>query len=362
MNNGTLVTMAKIAHVISGNLPHQSSVYVIFAVRERLIHVFSTEVSSRFTVVREQLSECYIETPDEDQQFLEDAAVRLGVNNSADKAGFYNGVSSSRLGLFESVCERGEHTYYETIDCMVPYACYSLPTAKVVDIIGTIPAVEEGRTFGSVEYQGGGGDVAVSINLRPRDYIVCKIDQVCDLLELELENGNVFIETMLSSEWSEEDMARICSRAIFLVQALALRDGWGCSYYEEVHPEIYQIILEETGSENRWGRRQHKHIVVGGYLRGRRGAGDRVEGETEEADGTGGGGEGRSAEARSYGESRNARSGVDVGRPNSEEGSLESHESSDEANDEEAAVRERYKLLCIKSSGVVPFNIVYEGE
>ena len=78
--------MENIAHVISGNLHHQSSVYVIFAVRERLIHVFSTEVSSRFTVVREQLSECYDETPDEDRQFLEDAEVRLGVNNSSDKA------------------------------------------------------------------------------------------------------------------------------------------------------------------------------------------------------------------------------------------------------------------------------------
>jgi hypothetical protein len=167
----------------------------------------------------------------------------------------------------------------------------------VVDIIGTIPAVEEGRTFGSVEYQSGGGDVAVSINLRPSDYIVCKIDQVCDLLELELENRNVVIETMLSSEWYEEDMARICIRAICLVQDLVFCDGWGCGHYEEVHPEISQIILEATVSENRWGRRQHKHIVVGGYLCGRRGAGDRVEGEMEEADGTGGGGEGRSAEA-----------------------------------------------------------------
>jgi hypothetical protein len=257
--------MANIAHVISGNLPRQSSVYVIFAVCERLIHVFSTEVSSRFTVVREQLSECYDETPDEDRQFLEYAVVRLGVNNSADKAGFYNGVSSSRLGLFESVCECGEHTYYETIDCMVPYARYSLPTAKVVDFIGKLPAVVDGRTFGSVEYQGGGGDVAVSIILRPSDYILCKIDQVCDLLELELENGNVFIETMLSSEWSEEDMARIRSCAICLVQALALRDGWGRGYYEDVHPEISRIILEVTGLENKWRRRQHKHIVVGGY-------------------------------------------------------------------------------------------------
>lgn len=264
---------------LSGDLPRQSSVYVVFSKQQEAIHVLSLDVSAKYSIVRamrpeliDQIAENesgngrvpvgdgLFATPQQHMLLQHiDEMMRSDYYQGNDKVGFYNGVPGRTI--ISRFCPESLIAGVATFDQFCPYNRYHLPQERLRDIMGSIPDVQD-SVHGPVESSGIGGEgkFAVSMNqshFSPSPYIIAKLDRLCCLHEHQFHDEYVFCEKMLSSAMNHEDLERVRNSAVNIMGLLANRRTGS---YVPIDPLIKQIIGQSLAC--RWTIHMHDHIVI----------------------------------------------------------------------------------------------------
>lgn len=249
-------------------LSPQTAVYVVFARREQRVHVMSTKVHPKYSITGD-LNDCLCDRDEEEckeeSKYIKSRVQEFGLNGTDDKSGFYNGVDISELGLLDLANEHGDGDIQESrrLDLLIPYHRYDMPVETVTTCIGNLPIVED-EEAGPLSLQKCHdelGDVAVSMNEFLTNYIICKIDQISYLYEVELDNDFVFPEIDICSHWNNDDLERVRDNALQLISALVdnvkVGGDWG---YEPIDLSVRQTI--RRGLNSGWEVTTHPHIVI----------------------------------------------------------------------------------------------------
>ena len=106
---------------LEGELPYQSAVYVVIDTTKNSIHVQPATVSGRYTIAEGQYRFAY-EYPGEIDDYLKAKGAELGVDKGLwDKCGFYMGVKSTDLQIFDLITTEHQ-TDYAIADLAIAYA------------------------------------------------------------------------------------------------------------------------------------------------------------------------------------------------------------------------------------------------
>lgn len=263
---------------LSGRLPRQTSVYVVFALEEDFIHVVSTDVSAKYSVVRamrpellDQIAENgrrdggvavgdgLFATPQQHMllQHLEDL-MRSDYYEGSDKDGYYNGVPGRTI-MSRFCSTQAVVAGLEKIDMMVPYTRYHISEDRLREEMDSIPAARDG-VYGPVELVGGDatGKLSVSMNVRHflrSPYIIAKIDQLCCLGEHQFHEEYIFCEKMLSSEMNGEELEQVRNSAVNIMGILVNHP----TGYEPIDPDMRGIISRGVCQ---WSIQMHDHVVI----------------------------------------------------------------------------------------------------
>jgi hypothetical protein len=250
--------MATLTNILQGELPVQSAVYVIFALREKAIHVISRDVSSKYTIMQGLSAD----TQATIRGHMNQATIRghkssLPLDGGDDKAGFYNGIDSS--ALFELIQAQPIHgTDAAQADLYsLPYTRFSIPQDMLQGCINPSPEIEE-QAYGPLELVacgGGQSTLAVSLSRWPSGYAVLKIDQLCAICKYELGDSTFMPETILSAKLNSFDLERVRTSAVNLVRDVLPHSGG----YEPI-PDNYDFIFQ-TSKAQAWPIIMHSHIV-----------------------------------------------------------------------------------------------------
>lgn len=235
------------------NLQHQNATYVAIAVRERKIHKLSTSVSNVFSIASNMQQ---MTTDDIDSELIRDHIRQLDYHPEREKSGFYSGLSIVNIGLLHMINEQNdddEKRLVAGMDLFTPYRRYSLPTAVLQGIIGQQPVITN-HAHGPFTLTPSGhslGDIGISINIpNPNPYIICKIDQCTNIEEIELPNGDVFPEMVISSHWTNTQARQIHNRALDLVSALVNNDETGGEWNSEPMNQALKDEIREAINGN----------------------------------------------------------------------------------------------------------------
>ena len=146
---------------LSGDLPRQASIYVVFSHQEEAIHVLSLDVSAKYSIVRAMRRELLDQIAENEsgngrvpvgdglfatsQQHMLlqhiDEMMRSDHYPGSDKVGFYNGVPGRTI--ISRFCPESLVAGVATIDQLCPYNRYHLSEERLRDIMGSIPEVQD---------------------------------------------------------------------------------------------------------------------------------------------------------------------------------------------------------------------------
>lgn len=254
--------MDELLSSLRGSFYQQTSVYVVFSQREKKIHVISVDIHAKYSVARNQLL-FPTNIPDDLRRYFEELVNNNSVHGG-DKSGFYNGLGSSQIGLWDLVCERGDGHIHSRLDLCSPYKQYPLPNDLARRIVGEFPVIQQ-RNVGPLRVKGfGPKTITISMNDDVLDYLICKIDQDCCFCERVFDSGYIFGEQLMSANWEEGDRERIRSNAVELVKLLADPESQQhIPEYERLPTGLAACIMSstETGTGASWPITTHPHIV-----------------------------------------------------------------------------------------------------
>ena len=253
---------AELIQTIQGELPYQSAIYVIFAVREKRIHVMSQDVNSKYAIVDSLLScQDSIQRRGHIERFFHESII----NDGSDCAGFFLGVSPGRLLELLSTdnsrailcnCEI-RNTDGNTV--VVPYTRYHIPGSLISSHLGPTPITEdEEKVYGSLKYHSrfGDGDLGVSLPLYASFYVFAKIDMTGFIHEHEFSEDEFLPETFLSSNLNADERERLRNCAVDLVQ----QTHQHAPSYDQFPPQVARII--SASSSESWPIQFHDHDTV----------------------------------------------------------------------------------------------------
>ena len=243
----------QIKAILEGTLPWQSAVFVIADKSQKRIHVLPVSVNSRYAIAESQ----YLSSDDlsvEAAGYLKDKCDELNVIECDDKNGFYMGRNAVDLGLFALFCDsKTKMKKYIDTDSILPYTRYIIPLAKVQNILGGQPDVKT-RNYGPIKYQlcesGGFDKLAVSVNDLATDYVLFKIDQTAMMGEEQLSDGYIFLEQLLSAQWTQEQHSLIAEKATNLIGQLIFTQH--DHNYDAVPVPIMNTIMKSMFGGTPW--------------------------------------------------------------------------------------------------------------
>ena len=273
--------MNDVITLLSGDLPRQSAVYVVFDLKEHEIHVLSTDVSAKYSIVRAMRPELLNQiaengrrdgcmdvgdglfaTPQQYMllQHLEDVMESCDYYTLSDKAGYYNGVPGRTI--ISRFCPQSLVEGFEMLDMTYsPFNRYHISEERLREEMDSIPVARDG-VYGPVELVGGGADgkLSVSMNMRhfpPSPYIIAKLDLLCSLGEHQFHEDYIFCEKMLSSEMNTEELEQVRNRAVNIMGILVNHPD---TRYEPIDPDIRGTLSRCLAGQ--WPVQMHDHIVI----------------------------------------------------------------------------------------------------
>ena len=256
----------ELVELLQGELPYQSSVYVIYSVRERRIDVISCDVNSKYSITRGLI------------QSEESPAVRSDlirylnestIHNGCEFSGYFNGVSPDPLLnlMSDDTTERPILMNLDVMNedansCLIPYTRYTLTAHQKDRCLGQEPIIRvEERMYGPWNLESsafGDGDLSVSLPQQASRYIFAKLDTFSSFNIGEEEIPPNYASTdefCLSSKFSQNDIGRLRDNAVDLVRLIIERPG-----YEPVSAHI-EMVVKKSMVEN-WPVRKHEHFTI----------------------------------------------------------------------------------------------------
>ena len=137
-------------------------------------------------------------------KFVESEFENLGLDKNNGKLGFYLGLSSSQLGVFDRVCTHSDDSaeIMAQADLLWYTHCFGIPNQRITEIIGPVPNVEK-KLYGPLTYEKSEGCIlGITVTSDPMNhYIVCKIYRDYCLHEVQLSRTTFSCEVMPDSQW-----------------------------------------------------------------------------------------------------------------------------------------------------------------
>lgn len=249
---------------ITDNLPVSTSVFVVFAIRQRTIHVVSRDVNSIYGYVKNQLDDWSMDdiVSDQDKSHFISLLESWTWETGDDQAGFFDGVPAgdTLLSLMSSGGNTCRLLDYENMSSdintiIVPYSRLQVSNQKLEDIFGqgSVPTFNRGQYFGELETGEHSEGIGVSVPQYISEFIFAKIDIVADILEHENSRGTVFSEYSMSAPMNERDRVLVCNRGIELVRT-SVREN-----ITDVDQDLAMMVLVHSRN---WNVMTHNHIIV----------------------------------------------------------------------------------------------------
>ena len=257
----------ELVELLQGELPYQSSVYVIYSVRERRIDVISCNVNSKYSITRD-LIEC--EVSPGMRSHLNRYLCESTIHNGCDFSGYFNGVSPDPLlnlmcdnTTFRPILMNFDVPNQDANTVLIPYTRYHLTEEQKLRCLGQEPIIGvEERMYGPWKLESlalGEGRLSVSLPQKGSMYVFAKLDtwsclSLCDNRDLPEYAG--CDEFILSSKFTKNDIGRLRDNAVDLVRHTIEHPGG----YEPVNPNIERIVKKSMVES--WPVRTHDHLTI----------------------------------------------------------------------------------------------------
>ena len=252
-----------VRQLLEGKLPRQSAVFVTFAAPEKVIHVNSIDVTAKYSILRE-IMDCEHEEESPENKYIEREFARCDLHGD-DVCGLFMGLSPETLKFFEKVA-RGDGVasvdqISDALSVIIRTTIHNfvnLPCDSVQEILRRVPLVKR-EVHGSVKTTSKRNDDHLRVTvcegkLTRHSYLVCKIDQPCDLIEAATPPplGSMLDDVELSNQWTAGETENIRSNALKLIRLLVSKD---LDITEDTRFTIFAAI-------DSWSVRIHKHETI----------------------------------------------------------------------------------------------------
>lgn len=245
--------------ILEGNLPYASSVYIVFVREEGRIHIFSSDVSTKYQIAKGQ--RCGADNMRSDvRKYFDKKIFEWNVSYEDDLSGFYNGLGSRQMGFMRSVCKNGldqEHDDWE--NAIYVNFVDRLSDDKVSSVLGSLGAIEEDVHCGLRLCEREPNYIEVTMNDETTKYTIVKVSRRSVYFGDEtFQDGYEFLGVGFSPKMSSNDINRIRSKCLDLLRVV-INDERNMTRLSE---DTYKMICTALDSDSPWAVVTHSHETI----------------------------------------------------------------------------------------------------